>query len=191
MEEALRLARIEEEPIKGVALGKGFHLYEQRNQWVNWDGDTDVVSRSQMAIQLSLNDAEQRAEHFRLQGTKFVIDEIPIVCLRATSGSIIVAELFSEAPFLGYLKHSPLDPQHTMVGRLVWALPPSKWRVVFPAEASVLLTPLDGTFYSRASSPGKGKSHLGWSLKARGINQEGIRKFIADIKALMFNEHDA
>ena len=120
--EIARHSKIEQEPVVGAILGKGFHLYERRNEWVNWNGDTDVVSRSGSNVRLSLSDADDYAERPRVQGTKFVNEELPVLYLQAKSGVIIVAELFSDRPFLSYVKQPVSLEGHLSLGSLITAM---------------------------------------------------------------------
>lgn len=184
--EPVKHSKIEQEPVIAAILGKAFHLYERRNEWVNWDGDTDVVSRSGKIVRLSLSDAEQHAEKWRVQGTKFVIDELPIICLRAKSGAMIVTEIFSDHPMQNYVIQPALRHDCCLsVGALVKALPQSKWSVAFPVDGAPHVSPLDGTYYSRKSSPGKGKSYLGWSLKPRSLDDVAMKRLVDDIASFL------
>lgn len=183
--ETVKHSKIEQEPVTAVNLGKGFHLYERRNEWVNWDGNTDVVSRSGRNVRLSLSDAEQHAEKWRIQGTKFVIDELPILSLQTKSGVMIVAEIFSDRPLLNYVKQAVSLQDCLSVGTLVKVLPPSKWGIAFPVEGAPYVSPVDGNYYSRTSSPGKAKSHLGWALKPRTIDDTAMKKLADDIASVL------
>ena len=40
---------------------KVFHLYQRRNEWVNWDGDNDLVKRSGLFFRLSIQEATDSA----------------------------------------------------------------------------------------------------------------------------------
>ena len=90
-----------------------------------------------------------------------------------------------------FMKQPLLPPNCTSIGALVTALPPSKWGVAFPVEGTPSVSPPDGVFYSRTSSPGKGKSYLGWSLKPRIIDDAAVRKLADDIKSLLSDATDA
>lgn len=189
--ETVKHSKIEQEPVTAVILGKGFHLYKRRNEWVNWGGDTDVVSRSGRNVMLSLSDAEQHAEKWRIQGTKFVIDELPILSLQTKSGVMFVAEIFSDRPLLSYVKQTVSLQDCLSVGALIKVLPPSEWGIAFPVEGAPYVSQLDGTYYSRASSSGKAKSHLGWTLKPRAIDDTAMKKLADDIASVLSHAKDA
>ena len=89
-------AIIKKEPITAINIGKGYHLYQRRNEWVNWDGDTDTVKRSASTIFLTLDEAKEMAERRRTRGTQFFIDEVPILSVDTKLGSLIFTELFTK-----------------------------------------------------------------------------------------------
>lgn len=178
--------KIKDEKVESVEVGKVFHLYERRNEWVNWSGDTDIVSRSGRAVKLFLFEAEQSAEKSRLQGTKFFIDEVPAVCIRGTSGALLLlTELFSDRPMGWYFSRaSSLNGVKTL-GSLMDALVPTKWGVQSLYEEQMSVTPLDGKYFSRVSFPGNGKNHMAWSLKVRKIDDQAIQKVATELQWLV------
>lgn len=172
-----------QEFLVGAVLGKGFHVYTQRNEWVNWGGDTSVVNRSEKSVKLSLQEAEQYAEAHRLPGTAFVIDELPIIQLITRSGVLVVAELFSDDPFGGYLRRPIFWPENLSIDTFIAVLPPAEWRVALHTDRHAQFTSLDGLFFTRKSSPSKNKSHLGWSLKPRSLTCKAINRLVEDLVA--------
>jgi hypothetical protein len=44
---------------------KIYHHYEQRNAWVNWDGDTMLTNRHRPSFSIDLESAKQKAEKAR------------------------------------------------------------------------------------------------------------------------------
>jgi hypothetical protein len=53
-----------------VSIVKVYHLYERRNEWLNWNGDTGLVRRGGL-VRPTLEESTDRAEKLRLQGTRF------------------------------------------------------------------------------------------------------------------------
>jgi hypothetical protein len=162
--------KLKDEVVESVDIAKGFHLYERRNEWVNWNGDTSLVSRSGCAVKLTLSDAEQSAEKWRMQGTKFFIDEVPILLVKSRSGALILTELFSDRPMWWYLSKMPSIGHVKTIGSLMNALPQTQWGIQSLAVGPLSITAPDGTYFSRASSPGKGKNYMAWTTSVRLIS---------------------
>jgi hypothetical protein len=177
--------KLKAEDIKSVEVGKAFHLFKRRNEWVNWSGDTSLVNRSNHAVKLSLFEAEQSAEKLRLQGTKFFIGELPIICIKSNSGALILTELFTDSPMRWYLSRKPSLNGIKSIGSLMDALPQQRWGVQSLHEGQVAITTPNGMYFSRKSSPGKGKNHMAWSLELRRIDDKGIEQFANDLPQLV------
>jgi len=176
--------KIEKEQIVTAWVGKGFHLYEQRNEWINWDGDTALVNRSgHYSIPFSLSDAEKTAEKFRNQGTKFIIDEVPVVHVIGRSGSLVISELFTDKPMWWMFSHRPSFKSVATIKNLMTKLPNIKWGVASLKGGHEDFMKLDGTYYKRTSAPGKGGNHMAWSLKLRSLDDRAaheLAKIITD-----------
>lgn len=161
---------IECEAIKSISLAKGFHLYTQRNEWVDWDGATLGVNRSNAKIYFSLDEAKANAERQRTPGTKFFIDEVPFVLVLGETSALVLTELFTNKPLAWYdtIKKSPIKSART-IGALIKTIPTTKWTVCSLSIGAPSICLDDGTYYSRASTPGKGKNHMGWGLTQRNL----------------------
>jgi hypothetical protein len=157
--------RLEQEPIESVDFGKAFHVSDRRNQWVDWNGTT-AITRRPWGLLLSLSDAKDWAESSRLQGTNFIIDELPVVCAKSKSGGLLFSERRSAHPMSWYPSISSSFSEIQSIGALK-ALLSSKARsgIHVLVAAPVTVLPTDGVYYSRESSPGTGGNHLGWTLK--------------------------
>ena len=179
---SIRREKILKESIKSVTLGKAFHVYQRRNEWLNWGGDTDLVNRSWTSIYFTLKDAEQYAESSRVQGSKFIIDELPYIHVQSESGILAITELFSESPMASSLpRHKMSSTQKTILELKEHVLGP-KWVIAQVFEDHCKAAPLDPMYFSRISSPGKNLNSLGWSLAQRKMNQGPILKFVNEIQ---------
>lgn len=181
---SIRIDKILQENIKSVVLGKAFHVYKRRNEWVNWDGDTDLVNRSWASIYLSLREAEQYAEKSRTQGTKFVIDELPYIFALSESGAVAITELFSESPMLEPLLKHHLDENRRTISDLKNQIKNSKWVIKQIFEGDLKVQTSDSMYYRRTSSAGKQMNSLGWSLNMRKMNEDPIVKLVNEIKKM-------
>lgn len=167
--------------LQNILVGKAYHLYENRNEWVDWNGDTAMVSRSRRTVELSLDNAKQLAEKWRIQGSYFIIDELPIICLQASSESRIITELFSEYPLEDCLNQPIQYSKINSINRLGIALATSEWAESIAKNGSPQIAPIDGIYYRRTSSPGKGNNSLVWNLKPRTINDYAVKKIANEI----------
>lgn len=172
------LIDLKSEKIQSVSLVKGFHLYSRRNEWVNWNGDTGLIRRSHNEYNFTLSDAENAAEKKRTPGTRFFIDEFPVVCVRGDSRIVLISELFTERPLIGYASKPPGLTNVKHLGDIESSLPTFRWSVFSNCDASTILTPDDGQYFARASSPGKGKNSLAWTLAFRKIDKDGVVKLV-------------
>lgn len=179
------LLKIREEKIRNVSIVKGYHLYSRRNEWTNWDGDTNLVRRSYRDFKLTITEAELAAEKARKQGSKFFIDELPAICIKSNNGFALIAELFTDSPLVEYAASPPIFKNVKSLEDIQGALRTFKWSVFSYHEKNSTLTPEDGYFYSRKSSPGPGMNSLAWTLSFRAINKSGINKLVEGLSQLV------
>jgi hypothetical protein len=180
-----RLQDTNSDKIQSVTIVKGFHLYTRRNEWVNWNGDTDLVRRSYKEYKCTLRDAEHSAEEMRTPGTRFFIDEFPLVSVRGCKRMILISEVFTESPMIVYDSTPPSLTNITNLGDIEKSLQDFKWSVISNYEANTILTTDDDPYFARESSPGKGKNSLAWTLKVRKINKAGVAKLVDCFKQVM------
>lgn len=169
------------ENIISVECAKGFHLYKRRNEWINWDGDTSLVRRSFKEVKTSLHEAKACAERLRKPGTKFFIDELPIVVVRGERTCLIISELFTDSPLSHYIENAPRLKKGSSLWQLQDAIISRKWTVCINDSSNADFCPSDGSFFSRKSSPGGAGNSLAWSLTERKINTQGIRSLVNSI----------
>lgn len=180
-----RLIDVISENIQSVKIVKGFHLYTRRNEWVNWDGDTSLVRRSYKEFRCTLSEAENDAEKMRKPGTKFFIDEFPVACIRSERRMVLISELFTESPLIGYASNHPSLRNVTKLGDIASSLQTFKWSVFSNYDTSTKLTLDDGQYLTRKSSPGKGKNGLVWTLNFRKIDKAGIDKLVERFESIV------
>ena len=176
--ETYKKEKIFNEEIKLVELIKVFHLYQRRNEWVNWDGDTNLISRSGHNIKLTLEEAEASAEQQRKQGSKFFIDEIPALKVSTKSGFIIITEQFSSSPLKGSTENLFKNESCESLSILLKQFLPSKWFVQALYDSKDITIKSDSIYFSRISSPG---DSLCWSLKKHTIDESPIKNIALKI----------
>lgn len=173
--------QFERSSIEKLQLCKMYHVYERRNEWADWSGDTHLVSRSGKRLKQTLFEAETHAELSRKQGTKFFIDETPVLLCSNKLGTLAITELFTESPMSGATK-ALLDvaPCIKTPRDLINVLPKPQWLVTdfYKPQEKFQLVDL-GTFFKRTSSPG---NYLCWSLKISQIKKEHIESIIHCLK---------
>ena len=164
--------------VKGCVV---FNLYKERNEWVNWNGDTDKIRRSGSIVLLSLDEAEQEAEKLRNHGTKFIIDEVPAVLVKSRSECLVITELFSALPLSSGFQFLASKDSALKMNDLKNIVLKSKWGICDIHQPRRKIYPLQDSYYQRISSAGKGKNHMGWSLKPSMMNHRFIQKIVCEL----------
>ncbi|WP_422767926.1 hypothetical protein ACOX9X_20795 [Photobacterium leiognathi subsp. mandapamensis] len=174
----------EKTPIKYLSVCKLYHVYERRNEWADWSGYTQLVSRSGKRLKTTLEDAEFYAESMRKQGTKFFIDETPALLCQNKHGLMVVTELFSKEPLkssievFANIKNLIQTPHDLLIN-----LPKLQWLaydVYSPCE-KIQVTDLNN-YYKRSSSPGH---FLCWSLKISDTDSRAIQSVIKELNSII------
>ncbi|WP_422452131.1 hypothetical protein [Endozoicomonas sp. ALC066] len=62
---------------KNIELIKLYQLLDYRNQWVDWNGNTDIVEGKRFLPKTSLESTKKIAQSISVQGTRFKIVEQP------------------------------------------------------------------------------------------------------------------
>ena len=159
------------EKVKEISMVKVFNLYQQRNEWLNWDGDTGIVNRGRNSVKLTLESAEQSAEIRRTQGSKFHIAEIPALCVSTKSGFLLCTELFTSKPLDSFSIKSISNDSLKNLRTFQKCFLPSKWSVIIIYDHRTKFTKSDSTYFHRSSSPGES---LCWSLRYEKIDESKI-----------------
>ncbi|MDD2739457.1 MAG: hypothetical protein PHR94_11040 [Methylomonas lenta] len=173
------------EQVARAFIIKVFHLYQTRNEWTNWSGDTSVVKRTWSLFYMNLEDATDSSEAQRTQGTKFVIDELPALCVIGKRYALIAAELFTENP----LKICDILDNHPMLTLkyVESKINCGQWFVsaIYTGPHENLYPVSNGErFFSRVSQSTGGKSYLAWKLNSRNIDLEKLNKWVRRIDGL-------
>ncbi|KXJ50743.1 MAG: hypothetical protein AXW17_10025 [Colwellia sp. Phe_37] len=173
--ELKHIEALKSEYVTGAKLCKVYSQYQMRNEWVNWDGDTDLVNRSGKNVEISLLGAEQSSEIKRSQGAKFFIAEVPALYINTKLGGILITELFSKSPVSGIDDLGDLTKGIT-IHSLTQKLPVRKWSYIKYFTSHPKLDGLDGFYFLRKSSPGSGKNSLGWTLSDEELNEKNLQE---------------
>ncbi len=174
------------EVILGVEYGKAYFITDRRNRWINWNGDT-MISLMPRAFVLTLKEAEEEAESMRVQGSGFIIDEVPVVCARGRISSLIFCERRRCT-----LMNRWVDPVSKLSGNLTIAKilevvdkTPGYITRALLGHPRMPLTETDGVYYERQSSPGHRGNGLGWVLKPQDINDDAVKDIAKRLRLLV------
>jgi hypothetical protein len=170
-------AAIRAERIAAVTFGKAFYTYEIRNTWVDWSGTTSITHRPS-GFTMTIDDAKNWAEKSRVQGSRFRIEEIPIVGVHGRSATLYLCERKSSRPMARYadvICALTTPPTLALLMDTITRKPVSGL-VCHLSKGIEEVTETDGTYWRRESSPGRGFNSLGWSLKQENIDDAAIRR---------------
>lgn len=173
--------RILNEKINAISMVKVFNLYQQRNEWVSYDGDTSLVNRSNYHVLLTLDEAQDSAEGLRKPGSKFFIAETPAIKVSTKSGFLIITELFSPSPLKGSSNFGSSVVGLNKAEEVLKQLLPCQWFVQDVYDAKSKTTELDDSYYIRRSSPG---DMLCWSLSVHALNTSYIQEIFTNLERL-------
>lgn len=150
---------------------KLYHVGERRNEWVNWNGETNVVERGGLCIKPSLRSARSYAERWRKQGTNFVIEELAGVCAMGEYQLVLASEIFVSSP-MSWVDDIERIPQYATLSEFRDLCVRGDWRDVVKVydiseiDDGVEARPDDGVYRRWISRPGKGKSGLAWCCQS-------------------------
>ncbi len=168
--------------VSDAFLIKVYNLYQRRNEWGGIFSRTTLRERSWEDYYLTLQDARDSAEEQRAQGTVFIIDEVPAICIIANNANLLVAELMSENPFnISNCKRMKGDRTLSHVNQQMRS---GKWYVsaIYTGKLNVLKKQekTSGYYVHTSSSTGP-KSFMAWRIKPRNISLKSIIKCINSI----------
>jgi hypothetical protein len=175
--------------VVAVDYGKAYFITDRRNRWVNWNGDTEVNLHF-ASCELSLREAEYKAESWRRQGSGFEIDEAPVICARGKSEAFIFAERRSTHPMKRWAEHFSRLTGVVTIGSVLLAVVQASRGATRVSRAllddpSTPLAASDGTYCTRQSSPGKGGNHMGWTLRPERIDDSAVRSIAGQLQQLI------
>jgi len=170
--------------VSNVFLIKVYSKYQRHNEWIR-RGDTDLVISQSRLFDLSLQATKDSVENQRTQGTVFMIDDTPALCVTGRKYTLIIAHLYADSPFR-YCDFSNIEMPISL-----WDIH-TKLRISKECSASAIYTgkhedlvPVKNNeiYYSRTSkSTGSKEIPLGWSLKQRNINCERLFQFMKKLE---------
>jgi hypothetical protein len=175
------ITKMEGDPIENIDVIKGFHLYQKRNERVDWHGDTAVVPRT-LSAKLTKSESENSAERMRERGTKFFIDEVPMLCFKGKNGLLLVYQKYSNNPFTGIGNICNDFVGISKLGDAAKIFSKSNKFLYFYEPTGKELTPVNDCFFTRESSPGKGKSSLAWTLTLRKVDAGAVKRLCSALK---------
>ena len=176
---------LEEKDIRSFKDCAVFNLYTTRNEWTTYNGDTAIQNRSNCHVCLSLESAEEKAEFQRNQGTKFIIDEVPVMCIESESGRLVITELFAPYPLESFSEAVSIFRKTNEVKDILYWAPDEKWTVRSFHDNSECVAPEQDAYCRRTSSAGKGKNHLAWSLKPYIVHDKYITLSVHNFRKLL------
>ena len=176
--------------LERIFLCKVYHIYTERNEWVNWYGDTGLVDRTRRSFFLDFRSCKKHAENNRIQGTRFIVDEVPSICmelkfeLEGKGRSIICTELYNSCPFSD--KKIDIEGLPLSVKDVMTSLEGDNWFCygVYHGDASCIeRADRNSTFFRWMSKPSKGgrKVPLAWITHRDKISQKGILNILSEM----------
>ncbi|MCW7553007.1 hypothetical protein NX722_10210 [Endozoicomonas gorgoniicola] len=170
-----------ETPIS-VKMIRNYFESETRNKWVDWNGNTSIEKSSSVFSFFTFEDASEYAEKFRIQGTKFKIDEYPAILIGGDKGGFLI---LSSSLWVGDLNMSEITCD------TLWGIEKDFYKVFRNNTQAYYLRNVrfknyhpSGFLQSYDSVPAKPK--MKWTSKInREINVENYINFYQMIKALI------
>jgi len=181
---------LERDMIYDAYTVKIFNIYKQRNEWVNWSGDTSLINRAVRTFSLTKKEAQNLAEKYRKRGTKFIINECPAICVISDKRSLIMTELFEKKPMSRYEDHLNHVTKGTSLADVNLSILNSGWvvKAIYSGDRSVLTIPKKGeVFYSWTSYPQGSGCHLGWLSNPRDISPVSVKQIIKKMRISLRN----
>jgi len=172
-----------------------FCLFQDRNEWVNWSGDTSIVSRFVDPVFHLCGEAERVAESKRSAGTCFYIkDTLAILLLCRNSQVVCVfSETSNAVSYRKLVNFVEAGKPSNNVGKML-----DKFRqsgdvriFVFQGKSQKPFIDFDPKepLFLRASKAGGRLNGLAWSIKPYTPSYHEAKKAVAKINAhLNFNE---
>lgn len=97
---------------KSILRRKLYELVERRNEWTDWHGSTDLVTRGSNYADLKDVDTrgvlQELAEGRRKQGSVFSIRVMPALVLQNDQHCLLVGERRTDQPLAGLMRHRGL-----------------------------------------------------------------------------------
>ncbi|WP_177419081.1 hypothetical protein [endosymbiont of Lamellibrachia barhami] len=175
-------SKSDDELVSDAFLIKVYNLYQRRNEWGGIFSKTTVKERSWEDYYLTLQDARDSAEEQRTQGTVFIIDEIPAICIIANSAVLLAAQLMSDNPFKN--ANCKRMKERRTLSNVNQQMHSDKWYVsaIYTGQLNALeKQEKSPEYYAHTSNSTGPKSFMAWRIKPRDISIKSIIKCINSI----------
>lgn len=146
-----------------------FFLHQSRNEWVNWNGDTDNIRRPVGPVKGAIDEAYESAEKHRAPGTVFGMQDsvgIEVIC---DSGTLLLAEQFTDSPFDRCATTLDFGGDLGALRTVVHHLPKRRFisKTCFVGSEKPAFQAFDATtlLFKRSARAGGRQNGLGWSAK--------------------------
>lgn len=178
--------------IRKTRVVEVFFVVESRNEWVNWDGDTDVVSRNHSQAHPSSELAEAQAERSRIQGSVFDIRHTVALSIECNLGSLLVYQVSGLRPLAALLDEiSAINSVKNVAQWISKAVERTSAGHILIKLACYETKDMPGfktyqpgsTFFRRTSRAGGRKNGLAWALRPVDINASAAEQLARAIKA--------
>lgn len=180
---------------KSVQRRKLYALVTQRNEWVDWNGSTDLIRRGRNNASTkevdTLDVMQARAEARRKQGSHFFIEVIPVLVLENDEHCLMVGERYTEKPLHGLMKHPGLQGFENLKWSTIFAelmsfcLFERRGFVLVPVErkdvARLEAFSADSPCFHFESVPDRNAASLGWAGNGR-VSTEAFDDFMSAIR---------
>lgn len=160
-----------------------YFLHQERNEWVDWRGNTTAVGRMVDGPHYSLDDAKAVAEEKRTPGTVFIIETCIGVLLSCDGGTIVVWDRWGNQPYRGLI-----NPIRVLSDRRSLRDVVNRVNNVVTLQSAIHLgaaVPPDvGSFggdapvYNRRSTAGGSRNGLAWSQTESPNNWKHVRRIV-------------
>lgn len=161
-------------------------LYQSRNEWVNWNGDTNNVHRPVGGPSFSIEEATAKAESFRAPGTKFDIQDTVAIAVKCDKGYVLLYEYFTDAPFSQFKTVIKKRADLSRLKDLIAALPSTKFldKKFFIENSSPAFQNFSETkqHFKRRAKAGGSLNGLAWTLTPYPLKFEAAKNVVSLIK---------
>ncbi|MCA8278512.1 HNH endonuclease [Burkholderia cepacia] len=143
-------------------------VYQLRNEWINWNGDTSKVKRPIAGVHLSVDEATATAEKWRVPGTSFAIKDSVAIALYCDGGVALIHESHSDTPFRELIASLKKVRDKSSLRQIVASLPTAR-SLEMTLRIGKDVTELEhfessAQLFTRTARAGGRKNGLGWSL---------------------------
>lgn len=180
---------------KSLLRRKLYELVERRNEWTDWHGSTDLVTRGSNYTDLNdvdtLDTLQKLAERRRKQGSVFSIRVMPVLVLRKDQHCLMVGERRTDKPLAGLMKDHGLKgfdalPWPAVFSKLMSLCLGRRNGFILSLEERSAVDRLesfsaDNPCFNFESRPGGRAASLGWAGAGR-VSTDEIDAFLLAVR---------